>query len=187
MQKYKEIEPVVAEVAITTQERHLWYLSEELAPLCIFSSSDKVSDYQKLEIAKKILKTKEHYDCKVLGQPTQPIITPRTRLVDLIGPQSWHLFSKFEDTQWLSKHPRTWEKDPGFNVMFRIIRNLKVVNDVAERGVKLATDFSDIITTDEEQMQYLLQVVEDSRLKLKINSLTKTNMKLGLRRSTVTH
>ena len=71
--------------------------------------------------------------------------------------------------------------------MFRIIRNLKVVNDVAERGVKLATDFSDIITTDEEQMQYLLQVVEDSRLKLKINSLTKTNMKLGLRRSTVTH
>ena len=41
--------------------------------------------------------------------------------------------------------------------------NLKVVNDTAERGVKLIQDYNSIITNDEDQKQYLLQVVQQHR------------------------
>jgi len=40
---------------------------------------------------------------------------------------------------------------------------LKVVNDLSERAVKLIQDFATSITNDETQKQYLLQVVEQQR------------------------
>ena len=45
----------------------------------------------------------------------------------------------------------------------RIVLNLKVVNDTAERGVKLIQDYNSILTNDEDQKQYLLQVVQQQR------------------------
>ena len=42
--------------------------------------------------------------------------------------------------------------------------SLKVVNDVAERGVKLITDFNNLFTKDEEQKQYILQVVHKCQM-----------------------
>ena len=43
---------------------------------------------------------------------------------------------------------------------------MKVVNDIAERGMKLIEDNNKIITNDEQQKQYLLQVVSNYRKKL---------------------
>ena len=43
------------------------------------------------------------------------------------------------------------------------VRNLKVTNDTAERGVKLVSDFSKILTKDPEDLQNVLQVVEQHR------------------------
>ena len=43
--------------------------------------------------------------------------------------------------------------------MFIFIKSMEVVNDSAERGVKLIGDFKDV-TRDIEQQHYLLQVVE---------------------------
>lgn len=45
----------------------------------------------------------------------------------------------------------------------KIVKNLKVTKDSAERGVKLMTDFNSILTRDEEQRQYLLHVVAENR------------------------
>ena len=167
----------IADAAIMTQERHMWYITEELTPLCLFS--DKLSHSEKGSIAKKILKMKKDYNPEIFGQPTQPIVTDRTRLIDLIGPQSWHIFSKFTSTEFLSRNPNTWPTDAGYNTMHKVLRNLKVVNDVAERAVKLVSEYAEIITTDEDQKQYLYQVVEASRVALKIDKLTKENMQLA--------
>lgn len=92
-----------------------------------------------------------------------PVITPATRLVDLIGPKSWTLFSRLSDTDWLKKSSKTWPNEPGFQEVFYQVRHLKVVNDVAERGVKLATDYATSLTHNEDQRQYLYQVVEEQR------------------------
>jgi len=40
------------------------------------------------------------------------------------------------------------------------VRHVKVVNDVSERAVKLVQDFATSTTNDDQQKQYLLQVVE---------------------------
>lgn len=40
---------------------------------------------------------------------------------------------------------------------------MKVVNDTAERGVKLIQDFNTTLTYDENQKPYILQVVADCR------------------------
>jgi len=43
------------------------------------------------------------------------------------------------------------------------LKQLRVVNDTAERGVKLFEDFNQLLTHDEEEKQLLLQVVEAHR------------------------
>ena len=46
-----------------------------------------------------------------------------------------------------------------------VVKQIKVVNDLAERGVALITEFNRIITNDEEEEEYLLlQVVREHRL-----------------------
>ena len=165
MQVYHKIDKDVASAALYSFENHLWYLSEELTPLCLFSA--KVNPKQKSQIAKKIMKTKGKYDEESSrGQTVMPVLTTRTKLVDLVGPKSWTAFSKFVDTEWLQKPVNTWQDDPGYETMFYQMRHLKVVNDLAERGVKLVSDFAKTITHDEDQKQCLYQVVEDHRRKM---------------------
>ena len=45
------------------------------------------------------------------------------------------------------------------------LKQLKVVNDTAERGVALMSKFNKLITNDEEQKQYLLRVISAHRQK----------------------
>ena len=47
-----------------------------------------------------------------------------------------------------------------------IVRGLNVTNDAAERDVALIKSFNSSITTDEEQKQFLLQIVEEHRRSL---------------------
>ena len=51
--------------------------------------------------------------------------------------------------------------------------NLQVVNDCAERAIKLVEDFS-CTTKDEEQFQFVIQCVEDRRKNF--SSLTQSSL-----------
>lgn len=57
--------------------------------------------------------------------------------------------------------PSTWSNDPSYKECNEIIKKLKVVNDTAERGVKLISEYNKILTNNENQKQFLLQVVKD--------------------------
>ena len=82
----------------------------------------------------------------------------------MIGPKSWFIFKHFGyENKWLNNSVSSWEDDEDFQKIRTIIVNCKVVNDAAERGVKLIQDFFHSITNDEEQRQYLLQVIEQNR------------------------
>lgn len=56
LHSYRKVDQDIAEAALLTLENHLWYLSEELTPLSLFS--DKVDATQKTRIAKRIMKHK---------------------------------------------------------------------------------------------------------------------------------
>lgn len=45
----------------------------------------------------------------------------------------------------------------------KIFTDLKVVNDIAERALALIEQYNDSLTKNEEQKQYLLQVVQKHR------------------------
>ena len=93
-----------------------------------------------------------------------PQVTAKTTLPDLIGPESHLLLDTLGiECDWLLQPVSTWSGSDGYNKALEYVRNVKVVNDIAERGVKMMSDFANIITTDSQQRGYLLQAVEYNR------------------------
>jgi len=54
---------------------------------------------------------------------------------------------------------------PQYQEAKKIVSALRTVNNVAERGVKLISesDYSQILTKDKSQLQFILQTVEENR------------------------
>ena len=65
----------------------------------------------------------------------------------------------------MEKDVETWNEDSDYVVAKNIVHSLRVVNDLFERGVALMKEFNKLITTNEEQKQYLLLLVKDYRKK----------------------
>lgn len=68
-------------------------------------------------------------------------------------------------TDFLNQNPEEWYKNVNYQKGISVLSQIKVVNDAAERGVKLITDFNDKITKDEEQKQFLMHTVYEYRHK----------------------
>jgi hypothetical protein len=158
---YRKVDPVVADAAVEALNRHLWYLTEEIAPLALFSNL--VTEGEKKQIARELIRMKDDSPL-TLGVPIFPQVTDTTKLPSLIGKQSWLLFQLLGiNTDWLSLSPSQWISDGMYQKAATVVHHCKVVNDLAERAVKLITDFATTVTKDEKQKQYLLQVVECHR------------------------
>ena len=74
-------------------------------------------------------------------------------------------FFKFLDLQeeFMEHDPSKWVELEVYQRNQEVVRSVKVVNDLAERGVALIQEFNLSLTRNEEQKQFLLQVVEDHR------------------------
>ena len=53
----------------------------------------------------------------------------------------------------LQKDPLEWEDDSSFQIGLEIVIKLQVVNDAAERRVKLMEDYNKILSRSEEEKQ----------------------------------
>ncbi|GBN70234.1 hypothetical protein AVEN_192351-2-1, partial [Araneus ventricosus] len=83
---------------------------------------------------------------------------------DFIPQKSLNLLKKLNiDISFLNISPNLRDRDDFYLKSQEIFQNLRVVNDTAERGVKLMQDFNGLLTVDEQQKQFLLQSVEDHR------------------------
>jgi len=67
------------------------------------------------------------------------------------------------DHEFLKSDPLTWPKKDEFQKGFKIVQGLKIVNDIAERAVKLVKDYINILSQNENQKQYLLQILTEYR------------------------
>ena len=104
---------------------------------------------------------------ELFGKPVFPNINldniRSLELKDLIDSDSWFFFHCLGiNTDFLSHPAETWETKPGFIEAKNRVKNLHVVNDSAERGVKLTSDFLNT-ARKENIFQHLLQVVEKDR------------------------
>jgi hypothetical protein len=160
--KYMEYDSELAAVAMKTFNNHYWYMTEEVVPFAFFS--EKCSNDIKKQLAKAIMKQPNKVKDLARGKPIFPVLTPSTNIQLLVGPNSWFIFQQLGcDGEWLKNCPTTWKDNEEYKKMHYIFTNIKVVNDTAERGVKLVSDFAHSITNNEQQRQYLLQVVEHNR------------------------
>lgn len=83
---------------------------------------------------------------------------------EFVTPLSLFLFDQFNASyEFLDVDPELWPSDRSFQEAAKIFKNLKVVNDIAERAVALIADYNDVLTKDEDQKQCLLQVVQKHR------------------------
>lgn len=67
------------------------------------------------------------------------------------------------DDNFLLESPSSWQTNTSLLKAKNALSTLTVVNDTAERGVKLMQDFHGLITIEEEQKQFLLRCVQEHR------------------------
>ena len=100
------------------------------------------------------------------------------QLISFIGPKSWLLFNLLnlhdEQLDWMQAPIDCWENMVGYKKIEGIVRSLEVVNDCAERAVKLISDFKDVVVNVSDQ-EYLFQVVQQHRAHF--SSFKKDNLK----------
>ncbi|KAL4149448.1 hypothetical protein QTP88_003398 [Uroleucon formosanum] len=86
--------------------------------------------------------------------------------VELLTPKSKNIFQRFQlSMAFLHQNPENWPNIKSYTNAKNILQHLNVVNDVAERGVKLMEDFNTKFTKNENQKQYVLKVVQEYRKK----------------------
>ena len=67
--------------------------------------------------------------------------------------------------EFLQSDSSEWGHQETYRTGQKVAQSMRVVNDLAERGVALIQEFNSSLTRNEEQKQFLLQVVEDHRNK----------------------
>ena len=98
------------------------------------------------------------------GKPNVVDVKSHTKLSNLINEDSCFFFKALKldsQTDFLAKDVTEWDDNPYFIACHNVVRMLKVVNDAAERGVKLGYDYLPL-AKGEERYQNVLQTVECS-------------------------
>ncbi|KZS10538.1 Cc8K15.2-like protein [Daphnia magna] len=168
MKQFSVIDPEAAKETIKPISRHLSYLTEELVVFSLFGDS--------LNYAEKTMIGKRLYDTNIPinippNKPKLPDIVWRDDkkplLSSFVGSKSWLLFNllKLEGKQeWLNILSEHWHNFKDFKKAKHFAVSFLCVNDSAERGIKLITDYKDSCFGIEER-EYLAQIVIKHRKK----------------------
>lgn len=163
LDSYSTINKPVAEAALKKMLHHLWYLSEELVALALFDKDVTIDDKRRMQAA--IKKEEEDGDESPSKRPTlaASAIAGR-RLEDFATAHTSSFFRKMHlDSDFLDADPAEWPEHPAYQVALAAVHGICVTNDHAERGVALIQEYNRLLTRDEDQLQFLLQVVADHR------------------------
>lgn len=158
--KYKATNLKIANAAFKTMSRHMWYLSEKLIGLAFFESTVSVEQKRAMVLSldkiappnppRKITVDEN----KIANQELHHFVTKNTR----------EFFKEMQICEdFLNKDPSFWTEDDNYLKDQKRLWDLKVVNDAAERGVALIQNYNAILTNQEKEKQYLLQVIEKHR------------------------
>ena len=172
LEQYKQVDKPIAEVAIGKFVNHLYYLTDECIAFSLFDNS--VTENTKLKMAQKMLEAPdvdsgEEYEgknvnsLKKLPLPKEKVSqflqsSDEEILLNLVNNNSLYFLRRFKIGNFLHLHPSQWVNCNEYQQGKLLVDNLKVVNDSAERGIKLIQDFNHKVTKDEDQKQFLLQV-----------------------------
>jgi hypothetical protein len=163
MNQYRQHDEQLADAVILSCKRHLWYLCEELVALCIFNKN--LHPLWRAALARKLFETPRPSVFSP-AKPGFPSIDGDECILSFIGPRSWLIFHLLkmsrEQVDWMQLPVEYWDRMTYYRQVESFVNNLPVINDAAERGVKLVTDFKDF-TQDPSRQEDLFQVIEEHR------------------------
>lgn len=167
--EYRKKDAEISKILISKFSNHLWYLADETIALSFFDSN--VNCEEKRLMARVLMNYKDA-DEKPFALKRYPLKPNhianfcKMNLNELITPNTLQFFERFDiSNSFLLEDPSTWDKNENYIYGKNKLSNLQVINDNAERGVKLMEDYNQVLTRNEDDMQYILQVVSDYRKK----------------------
>lgn len=160
----KTTDPPVLQRACQKMIEHLWYLNEELVTISLFDKNVSIDVKKKIVAAiqnrENLSPMRQRYE--ITEQNLESLL--EKDLSHFASKNSLELFQKFDlPSDFLENDVSTWCNNDSYKECLEYFNTLKVTNDVAERGVALIEEYNNRITKDEEQLQYLLQVVREHR------------------------
>lgn len=164
--RYSKINKEISQHAVKKFNDHLWYLGSELVVLSLFSN--KVTDIVKHRLFEKM----KMVDKGKWGERSWRLIDTKNivekDLDDLVGDSSMSALKSLNmDIDFMFRnHVSNWKNLDEYKNAKAIVDSLKVTNDTAERSLKLMTDINESLTSKENKMQQLIQVIEDNRKRI---------------------
>lgn len=161
---YAQIDSAVSKEILRKISSHLWYLSPQSMGLAFFDP--KISIEQKQRMVKRLDSDQpvlKFIDGRKLLEPEDLMLYD---ISELVTSETKKFFERFEiSLNFVEGDPSEWASSSDYMKGYEICKNLFVVNDTAERGVKFMQDYNRGNTLDEQENQFLLQVVESYRKK----------------------
>lgn len=160
--KFENINPALSKVALKKVMGHLWYLSEELVSFAFFDDEIALDTKQKMVHA--LDNEGLEFSPKRISLVTKDI--EGKNIEDFVSSNSFRFFEILGiSSNFLKKDVAEWPADKEYKAGRDIVRSMRVVNDIAERGVALMEEYNKLITINEQQKQYLLLIVKEFRKK----------------------
>jgi hypothetical protein len=162
LKSFENINKAMSKKALTKFLGHLWYLSEELVALAFFD--DEVSFETKQKMVTALSEEGSDYSPKRISLDVNYVA--EKNIEDFVSSNTLRFFKILGiSSAFMEKEARLWEEDEDYKASKNIVSSMRVVNDIAERGVALIEEYNKLITTNEEQKQFLLLVVKNFRQK----------------------
>ena len=167
MLQYRHVEPKAVFNVLPSLRRHQWYLTPQLVTLALCDKG--LDDRERELLAKTLFNTPRDHIAN--GRPDFPDVVIEIEaksipsLHRLVNKNSWLIFNLLGldgKQEWLQTSCSMWHLFADFLKLREFSTNLSVTNDVAERGIRMISDFLNA-TNDETQRQALLQTVEHYR------------------------
>lgn len=141
----------------------MWYLSEELVCFSLFD--DKVPISTKSAIVKSL--TDEKDDVVQERRIKAELQVEKLQEIDLMDFATYRSNNFLKilnlDNSFLQVEIESWPRNESFKKCKQICLHLKVVNDIAERGVALIQEYNVLHTKNEKEKQDILLGVAQNR------------------------
>lgn len=152
---FKKINAHTATEVLEKISRHLWYLAPEFVIFALFdgevSHDEKRNMVKNLDRDKPIVRLINSHETKDINSVLYK------NLSDFVSKDSMFVFELFNlPSDFLNVDVSLWESNAKFKECYETLSKINVVNDGAERAVRIAIEYNGRITKNEQQLQYLL-------------------------------
>lgn len=158
LKRYHQVDTKIADTAMQAFQRHLWYLSDELITLALFS--DKVSNDEKSAIAIILTEGESTRTTNSIRYTDIFVDIQAMELRDFVSERSFFLLNILEiNTEFLSMDPSEWNDNESYKKAKKTVHDLIVtVNDSAERSLQFGADLisNQRIQTEERLQNFIV-------------------------------